>query len=288
MVSATRWRDDRRMQRVGLIGHPIEQSVSPAFQQAAFDELGLDVRYEAWDTLPEGLEQRIAFLRDEAVLGANVTVPHKEAVMGYVDDIDAVVGVVGAVNTVVHRDGRLVGHNTDVSGFTGACAGAGVDLSLRPAVVIGAGGAARAVTYALTQESLKSILVLNRSIDRARRLAVDLGVGCDTLAEAPASVYRTARIVINATPVGMRYGADEVPLDPTSLTPGCVVIDLVANPPQTRFLREAEAAGCMVLGGLPMLVRQGADSFRLWTGREAPIDTMMRVARERTEAFRAA
>ncbi|MPZ22531.1 MAG: hypothetical protein GEU28_03110 [Dehalococcoidia bacterium] len=160
--------------------------------------------------------------------------------------------------------------------------GAGIDLALRPAVVVGAGGAARAVLQALTEADIRSILVLNRSADRARTLAVRFGVGCDTLEAAPPSVFRTARLVVNATSIGMLHGEQGLPFDPRQLSPGCFVADLVANPPRTAFLEAAEESGCFVLGGLPMLVHQGAEAFQLWTGREAPLDVMMTAAEKAT------
>jgi shikimate dehydrogenase len=275
--------EDQAVKLVGLIGHPLAHSVSPAFQQAAFDDLGLDVRYEAWDTLPEGLPQRVQAVRGVAVLGANITVPHKEAVIALLDDLDTDARAIGAVNTVVNRSGDLVGYNTDVTGFERACEEAGIDLALRPALVVGAGGAARAVVYALTRADVRSITVINRRIDRARHLAIDLGVGCDSLAEVAPSLLRSAQLVVNATPLGMLHGSQDLPLEPRRLSPGCYVVDLVANPLETAFLRAAREAGCQALGGLSMLVHQGAQSFRLWTGHLPSIERMTEVARRATE-----
>lgn len=270
------------MNRVGLIGHPVGHSVSPAFQQAAFDALGLEVRYEAWDTLPEGLEQRMASLRAEGVLGANITVPHKEAVLPFIEAVPPDAAAIGAVNTVVNRDGQLMGHNTDGLGFKTACEEASIDVAARPAVIIGAGGAARAITYLLSEVDPRSILVLNRTPAKARRLAVDFGVGCDSLAEAPESVFQSARLLVNATSIGLAGGPAGVPVDPSRLSPSCAVVDIVANPAETEFVRQARAAGCQALGGLPMLVHQGAASFRLWTGLNPPLKIMMEAAERAT------
>ena len=270
------------MQRVGLIGHPIAHSVSAAFQQAAFDALGRDTKYELWDTLPEGLEQRVASLRDGEVLGANVTVPHKEAVIPFLEYVEPSAAAIGAVNTVVHRGDALAGHNTDALGFKLACEEAEIDIATRPAVIVGAGGAARAIVYLLSGADPRSILVLNRTADRARKVAVDFGVGCDSLAEAPASVFRTARLLVNTTSVGMAGGDEGTPIDTALLSPSCTVIDVVANPLETELVRQARAAGCQAMGGLPMLVYQGAESFRLWTGDEAPLKIMVEAAERAT------
>ncbi|HET9199430.1 MAG TPA: shikimate dehydrogenase [Dehalococcoidia bacterium] len=270
------------MKRVGLIGHPVAHSVSAAFQQAAFDSLGMDIAYEAWDTLPEGLEQRMAGMRDEGVVGANVTVPHKESVIPFLEMVEQDAATIGAVNTIVHRLGTLAGHNTDALGFKLACAAAGIDIAARPAVVVGAGGAARAIVYALSELDPRSILVLNRNVDRARKVAVDFGVGCDSLAEAPASVFRTARLLVNATSVGMAGGATGTPIDIALISPSCTVVDIVANPLETELVKQARSAGCQALGGLPMLVYQGAESFRLWTGAEPPLKIMMEAAERAT------
>jgi shikimate dehydrogenase len=272
------------VKRVGLIGHPVAHSVSPAFQQAAFRALNIDVAYEAWDTLPEGLEQRMATLRDEDVLGANVTVPHKEAVLPFLETVEQAAAAIGAVNTIVHRGEVLVGHNTDGAGFQKACEEADIDVGVRPAVVIGAGGTARAITHLLSEADPRSVLVLNRTVDKARQLAIDFGVGCDSLAEAPASVFRTARLLVNATSVGMQGGEPGVPVDPALLSPQCSVVDIVANPLETQLVRQARAAGCRAIGGLSMLVYQGAESFRLWTGVEPPLKIMMEAAVRATES----
>ncbi|MEX2236395.1 MAG: shikimate dehydrogenase [Dehalococcoidia bacterium] len=266
------------MQRVGLIGHPVAHSVSPLFQQAAFDATGLKARYEAWDTLEAGLEQRLASLRGDDILGANVTVPFKEMVQPYLDEIDPVAARIGSVNTIVNHGGRLHGYNTDADGFALGCEDADIDLGLRPAVVVGAGGAARAVVYALTETDPRSVLVLNRTVERAREIAVEFGAGCDSLADAPTSVFQTARLVVNATSVGMRHGPPGMPFDPALLTSGCSVVDLVANPLQTELMIEAERAGCWVQGGLHMLVYQGAAAFELWTELEAPVRLMLETA----------
>jgi shikimate dehydrogenase len=270
------------MKRVGLIGHPVAHSVSSVFQQAAFDALGMDTAYEAWDTLPEGLEQRMAALRDEEVLGANVTAPHKESVIPYLESVEPVAAAIGAVNTIVHKGSALAGHNTDASGFKRSCEEGGIDPEARPALIVGAGGAARAILYLLSEIDPRSVLVLNRTVDRTRKLAVEFGVGCDSLAEAPASVFRTARLLVNTTSVGMTGGPAGTPIDPALLSPSCSVVDIVANPLETELVRQARAAGCQAMGGLPMLVYQGGESFRLWTGVEPPLKIMMEAAEQTT------
>ncbi len=271
----------------GIIAYPAGHSVSPALQQAAFDYHGLPVRYEAWETAPAALAARVAHLRRPEVVGANVTVPHKQAVMALLDRIDEAALRVGAVNTIANRDGRLLGYNTDVAGFLRALR---ADLACEPrgqvVLLLGAGGAARAVAYALLREGARRLLIANRSRPRAVALASDLAEAaqdaalavCEWEAAALAEATGAADLVVNATTLGMQGAVAESPLPADCFRPGMAAFDLVYNPPETPFLREARRGGARALGGLPMLVYQGADSFRLWTGREAPVAVMRAAA----------
>ncbi len=273
--------------RIGLIGDPVGHSVSPAFQQAALDALGIDARYEAWQTTAAELTVRVASLREANVLGANVTVPHKRAVMPLLDAIDDGARRVGAVNTIVNRDGRLAGANTDVAGFIEALRrDGGLDpVGLRVAV-LGAGGAARAVVYGLLATGVADVLVLNRTPARARDLAGELGDGRLRAAELPVDTGELGRLLadrdllVNCTSMGMRHGAAEAdsPAPEEAIPAGVFVADIVANPLVTPFLVAAQRRGCRTLGGLAMLVRQGAESFEMWTGRPAPLDVMFATA----------
>ncbi|MDP9180799.1 MAG: shikimate dehydrogenase [Chloroflexota bacterium] len=278
------------MQYLGVITDPGKQSTSPAFQQAAIDALGLGIVYERWPTSPDGLATRVIGLRAPSVLGANVTIPHKEAVMPMLDELDALAQRVGAVNTILNREGRLSGYNTDVEGSLRALRD---DAAFDPrgchAVIAGAGGAARAVVVALIEAGAGSIAVLNRSAERAQRLVDDLsphagGTWLEALPAAPGSwgkIARRAQLLVNCTSVGMAdLSKDESPVPSGLIRPEMLVSDLIYRPLETRLLRDARASGACVLGGLPMLVYQGAASFKIWTGQEAPIDIMLDAARK--------
>lgn len=277
------------MKRIGVIGYPLGHSLSPAFQQAALDYLGLDARYEAWETPPERLPEAVEAMRWPDCLGANVTIPHKEAVIPLLDDLDELARQVGAVNTIVNRGGRLQGHNTDVIGFLRALKEeAGFEPSGQRALVLGAGGAARAVVLALIREGAASVIVTNRTFPRAGRLVEDLcsyaqGTELYALPQTYASLraaVRGCRLLVNCTPVGMTDTANErASALPAELIPsGILVFDLVYNPPETRLMAAARKRGARALGGLPMLVYQGAASLELWTGLPAPIAVMREAA----------
>lgn len=269
---------------VGIIGHPLGHTLSPLFQQAAFDHLGIPATYRPYDLLPEEVPAFVAQLREPHWLGVNVTVPHKERVRPLLDaEVDAA-AVVGAVNTIVNDGGRLVGYNTDVVGFRDALAEVGFVVRGTRVVVLGAGGAARAVVYALRIDGAAEIVVANRSVARAERLLADLApdpthtaaLPLDAAALAPA--LARCDLLVNCTSVGLQPG--EAPLPDESVPRQALVYDLIYNPPQTRLLAAAAARGARTLDGLSMLVGQGAAAFTLWTGRPAPRDVMQRAAAE--------
>jgi shikimate dehydrogenase len=270
---------------VGLIGHPVGHSISPVFQQAAFDALGLPYRYEAWDTRPEELPAVLDSLRAGERVGANVTVPHKEAVARLIDTRSPEAGATGAVNTVVRAGGRLHGHNTDIPGFLAALReDGGFDPAGVRAVVLGAGGAARAVAYALLSAGAATVRVHNRTPERAAALVAALGEADGRLTAAggdAGAAVQGCDLIVNCTTLGMAHGptADASPLAAAAIPPGAFVCDIVANPLVTPLLAAARARGCRTLGGLPMLVRQGAAAFTLWTGQPAPVAVMLAAAR---------
>ncbi|MBI1884881.1 MAG: shikimate dehydrogenase [Chloroflexi bacterium] len=278
------------MKYVGVIGYPLEHSLSPVFQQAALGAAGLEARYEVWETQPERLADVVASLRQRDRLGANVTVPHKEAVIPLIDELDEVAEQAGAVNTIVNREGWLVGYNTDVTGFLAALKQeGGFEVKGTRALVLGAGGAARAVVLALAGSGAAAVTVINRTFPRASRLVDDLrplavGTSLHVLPHIYASFAAAlmgCRLLINCTPVGMTGSGTEkeTPLPAEVIPPGALVFDLVYNPPETRLLAAARKRGARAVGGLSMLVYQGADSFRLWTGLEPPVDVMFRAAK---------
>jgi shikimate dehydrogenase len=271
---------------VGLIGYPIKHSLSPAMHNSAFAALNLNWCYVPLSVPPELLGEAVAGLRALGFVGANVTVPHKEAVISHLDDVTPQAQAIGAVNTIVVREGKSIGYNTDWQGFLTALSEGGFDPQDKRVVVLGAGGAARAVVYALAQAGAQ-VTILNRTPARAQALVQDLtplfpslfflSLSPQTLKEQTAE----AHLLVNATPVGMWPEVDQSPWPEDLAFPGhLTVFDLVYNPRQTKLLRQAGAAGAKVIGGLGMLVHQGAAAFELWTGEKAPVETMYEAASE--------
>ncbi len=273
---------------IALLGHPVAHSISPRFQQAALDALGIHARYEAWDTAPEDLLIAVERLRSGDLMGANVTVPHKVACMSLVDRPDALAERVGALNTILNRGGVLEATNTDVAGVLRTFQGADVPLASKRVALIGAGGAARAVVVAMRTAGAGRVTVINRSLEHAMALAPLAGDDLD-LRFAPLDAedrsmlgaLRTADVVVQSTSIGMRHGPaeDASPVPQGSVGAGQVAFDLVYVPEETPFLRQASAAGAVAIGGLDMLIHQGAESFRLWTGVEPPLEVMFQAAR---------
>ena len=278
---------------IGLIGYPLRHSISPYFQQAALDYYHLDIRYEAWETSPAQLRGVVDDLRKPQNLGANVTVPHKEAVLPLLDEVDDLANLIGAVNTIVKRGNRLLGFNTDTYGFIEAlCRKGQFEPEGKQVVILGAGGAAKAVSFALVQKRASSLLIINRTLERAEALAhslkcyineAELKTDVATLPWQSLSSGETLRhchLIVNCTTMGMKYTSQEgqSPLSLEVIPKGVLVYDLVYNPVLTPLLQLAQEAGANILGGLAMLVYQGAASFELWTGREAPLDIMFNAA----------
>ncbi|HEY8446417.1 MAG TPA: shikimate dehydrogenase [Thermomicrobiales bacterium] len=268
--------------RLGVIGDPVAHSLSPAMQQPALDALGIPATYELWHTPAAELPARIASLREPDVLGANVTVPHKQAVMPHLDEVTPLARRAGAVNTIINRDGRLTGDNTDIGGFAASLIEVCPDASERRALILGAGGAARAVVLALEGLGLSEITVANRSIERARTLQAHLKpapLAIVTMdAEALLPAIERASLLINATSLGWHPGETPIPLDWLGVLPAdAVVVDLTYR--DTDLLVAARERGLKTLDGLPMLVHQGAKALEQWTGRTAPIAVMMEAAR---------
>lgn len=279
------------MKHLGVIGYPLKQSLSPVFQQAALDHLRLDILYESWPTPDDGLATRVTGLRSPSVLGANVTIPHKEAALLAMDELDDVAQKVGAVNTVVNCDGRLRGYNTDVIGFLRALReDAGFDPAGRRVLVAGAGGAARAVVVALTGANAASVTVINRTLPRAARLIEDLRTISSATVLTPlpdepsswADALDGCDLLVNCTPVGSAGSPEEKdsPVPVELLRSDILVYDLIYRPAETPLMAAARQLGCKIVGGLPMLIYQGVASFELWTGREAPLDIMFNAARQ--------
>jgi shikimate dehydrogenase len=265
-----------------ILGRPIAHTLSPAMHNAAFAALALPYVYLPWALSPDGLAAAAAAFRAmENFAGANVTVPHKEAIRVHLDALSPEAEGIGAVNTVIPRDGRLLGHNTDGVGFIASLREGGTDPRGARVLLLGAGGGAKGVAYALAAEGTAEITVANRSPERAEALVGALAARfrrCQFLAlplQAPgvAEAVKSADVLINATSVGLAPG-ETLPLDLGGLRPTTLVCDLIYRPLETAFLEAARGKGCRVLNGLGMLLHQGAAGFRLFTGVDAPLDAM--------------
>ncbi|MEJ2210271.1 MAG: shikimate dehydrogenase [Anaerolineae bacterium] len=276
--------NEQEVIRAGLLGWPVAHSVSPAMHNAAFRALGLPWHYDLLPVPPDELAAAVAGLEGRGFCGANVTVPHKEAALGLVDEADAGARAIGAVNTLVRRGDGWLGTNTDAAGFVAALRDGGFEPAGRQALVLGAGGAARAVVHALAGAGC-AVIVHNRTAERAARLCADLGAA----AEVPLAVAQSLTgldpdavdLLVNATPLGQWPAAGGSPWPQSLPLPAhWTVFDLVYNPLETRLLARARAAGAIAVDGLEMLVHQGALSFTLWTGRAAPLDVMRAAARQ--------
>ena len=273
--------------RLGIIGYPIGHSISPIFQQAALNHLGIDAIYEKWEIEPGDVGDFVNALRVSDSLGINITLPHKQAVIPFLDEVDEWANSAGAVNTIVNQEGRLTGHNTDGPGFLQALWNeTGYDPKGTSALILGAGGAARGILLALVRGGIDSVVIANRTLERADDLAQmsqDNGVVSeaisitgDVLNEAAAN----ADLIVNCTSLGMSHGPDEYnsPLSAAQIPAKAIVNDLVYTPMSTPLLKEAAKAGAATLGGLHMLIYQGVLSFRMWTGQDPPVDVMLEVA----------
>ncbi len=270
----------------GVFGDPVKHSKSPIMLNRAFRETGLNAAYSAYHVAPERLGEAIAGIRALGFGGVNVTIPHKVEVMRYLDEIDADARAIGAVNTVVHRDGRLIGYNTDGIGYVRSLKDeTGIQLAGKRILLLGAGGAARGVAYALANEQPERIWIANRTKERAIELAQAIsarvpstGIGMDELDAAGA-----IDLIVNTTSSGMHPHVDElpVPLDWLERRAGIdvTVSDLIYNPLETRLLSLAAGKGARTHGGLGMFINQGAYAFEYWTGIPAPVEAMSETVR---------
>jgi len=266
----------------GVIGDPVEHTMSPAMHNAAFRQMGLDYCYVPFRVKSEDLGRAIDGMRALNIRGLNVTIPHKVSVIPLLDKLDPLAEKMGAVNTIVNDDGVLTGYNTDALGFLQALLEAGIEPGGKNLVILGAGGASRAVSFILVERG-GHLLILNRrlELDWAEELADRLSktfkeeVKALELVEANlARALDKADILVNATSVGMSPNTDETPVPSTLLKPDLVVYDVVYNPVKTRLLREAEAVGAQTISGVEMLVWQGVLAFEMWTGVKPPAELM--------------
>ncbi|EFM12706.1 shikimate 5-dehydrogenase [Paenibacillus curdlanolyticus YK9] len=276
--SDTSYRIDSHTVLFGVIGDPIRHSKSPVMLNRAFREAGVNGVYTAFHITPDKLGDFIAGVRAMGIRGVNVTIPHKLDVMKHLDRIDESALAIGAVNTIVNDNGVLTGFNTDGIGYVRSLKEeAEPTLDGKNIVVLGAGGAARGIVYALTNESPAAITIVNRTEQRAVELAASMreradvrGVSTDSLQ----SVCVDADIIINTTSTGMFPHVEESPVEASWLRPGAVASDIIYNPMKTKFLADAERQGCRIHGGLGMFIYQGAYAFEYWTGQPAPAAAM--------------
>lgn len=268
----------------GVFGDPIRHSRSPIMLNRAFKEAGINAVYAAFHVRPDELGDAVRGIRALGYRGINVTIPHKVEVMQYLDEIDEGASIVGAVNTIVNEAGKLIGYNTDGIGYVRSLKEeTGIELKGKSVLLLGAGGAARGVAYALAKEGAGRIYIANRTKERALELADTInsyteaiGLGMDELGH----VVDEVQFVLNTTSAGMHPHVEELPLPLELLRSHHLVSDLIYNPRITRFLREAEARGARIHGGLGMFIYQGAFAFEYWTGTPAPVAAMRQVVEQ--------
>lgn len=273
------------MKYSGLIGFPVAHSLSPQMQDAGFAALGIEARYKLWETPASELEARVNTLRSPDHLGANVTIPYKEAVLPWLDECDAQAVRIGAVNTIVNRHGRLIGYNTDAPGFLCALqeqAGPDVTWCEKQAILLGSGGAARGAAIALLDKRVATLSILGRSRARVEALLADLrphagqSILRGKLFGTPeaAQILAQGDLLVNTTSVGLNARDPANLIDVELLPRSALVMDMIFNPPQTPLLRAASERGCVTLNGLSMLLYQGTLALELWTNQPAPVAVM--------------
>ncbi|MDP6178359.1 MAG: shikimate dehydrogenase [Desulfatiglandales bacterium] len=264
---------DQHTKLYGVVGHPISHSLSPTMQNAAFSASDLNAIYLAFET--KDIEGCLKGVRALGLRGMSVTLPHKSAVIPLLDKVDGLAKKIGAVNTIVNDEGELIGYNTDAVGALNALA-VKTELSGKTCLIIGAGGAARAIGFILKENGVE-VEVANRSVERGRALTLALGcpfIPLDELEETAAD------LLIQTTPIGMTPGEEGCPIPEHILKEGMVVLDIIYNPLETRLLTMARARGCLTINGLGMFIYQGAEQFKLWTGLEAPVNAMTYAVKE--------
>ncbi|OGP29424.1 MAG: shikimate dehydrogenase [Deltaproteobacteria bacterium GWB2_42_7] len=271
---------------LGIFGYPISHTLSPAMHNAVIKALGLDMVYLPFEVKPSNLKEAINGIKSLGIIGVNITIPHKESVIRFLDDISEEARLVGAVNTIVYKDRKLVGYNTDGSGYMASLKEElGFNPKSKRIIIIGAGGAARGILAALATQKPKSITVANRTLSRAVSLIKTFkGKFRDTRFEAIdldnnmlKMSFNSVDLLINTTSVGMKQSkALKIPLE--TLPKIAIVSDIIYNPLETLLLKKAKKIGLTTHGGLGMLVHQGARSFKLWTGMDAPMNVMRKAA----------
>jgi shikimate dehydrogenase len=256
---------------IAIFGHPVSHSLSPAMHNSAFRKMGIDYCYIALDVHPSGLRAALEGVREMNFAGLNITVPHKETVMPMLDKVDPEASFIGAVNTIVNRNGKLIGYNTDGRGFMRSLEEESVDVEGKRVLLVGAGGAARAVSWYLA-EAGSGLSIYNRTAGKAELLVGDLAINYKNVRSVGSlEGLGEADIVINSTSLGLKV-QDPLPFDPSGLKPGAVVVDLIYQ--DTPLIQQARQAGHKAIGGLGMLLWQGVLASELWTGQIPPHEHM--------------
>jgi shikimate dehydrogenase len=273
-----------KTQVCGVIGDPIEHTLSPIMHNAAFEALKLDYVFLAFKVKPAEVENAVSGMRALTIRGLNVTMPHKNAVIKYLDEVDPAGKIIASANTILNKDGRLLGFNTDGVGALNALEQNGVEPRGKKVLLLGAGGAAKAIAYTLSQEA-DELVILNRTPKPAAELADLLKQKFKKKISAgelsPSAVkdnLADSDVLINATSVGMEPNANQTSVAPEWLKPDLAVMDIVYNPIETKLAKAAKAAGAKVVSGVEMLIYQGAASFEIWTACKAPVEVMRKAA----------
>ena len=262
---------DSKTKIVGVIGNPVEHSLSPLMHNAAFSKLGMNYVYLAFRV--SDVKGALDGMRALGIRGFNVTIPHKVEVMKYLDEVDGLAARIGAVNTVVNDDGVLTGYNTDCSGAVGALLEK-TKLKGKNVAILGAGGAARAVAFGALENGAR-VVVVNRTLEKGAELADDLNKHFNGRAAVGSmEQVKDCDVLVNTTSVGMYPDAGKSPVKKELLKKRMVVMDIVYNPVETRLLSDARDAGCVTISGVEMFVNQGALSFEMFTGKKAPKEVM--------------
>jgi shikimate dehydrogenase len=265
----------------GVFGNPISHSRSPLMLNRAFQVNGINAAYAAFHIEPGTLKAAIEGIRALRFRGVNVTIPYKVEVMSYLDEIDEGARVIGAVNTIVNENGKLIGYNTDGIGYVRSlCEETGLSLQGKRVLLLGAGGAGRGIAYALAKAGAEIVWVSNRTVSKADELVSYISLLTEAkniAAEAIAGIIDKVDLVVNNTSLGMYPNISEIPLDPSLLHDKLVVSDIIYTPMETLFLKEAKARGAITHGGLGMFIYQGAYAFEYWTGQNAPIQAMREI-----------
>jgi len=275
-----------KTQVYAVIGDPIEHSLSPVIQNAAFNALNMNCVYTAFRVKNSDVANTLTGMRALGIMGLNVTMPHKETVIAYLDWIDDTAKFLKSVNTIHHKDGKLLGYSTDGTGTLRALKENGSDPQGKKVVILGAGGAARAITYSLIQEA-DELVVLNRTVSKAKELAEALkrkfnkkiSIGSLSSNDIKEKIS-DSDILLNTTSVGMKPNINQSLISPDNLKSDMTIMDIVYNPYETQLVKDAKVAGVKVVSGLEMLIYQGAAAFEIWTGQQAPVQVMRKAILE--------